>query len=374
MARRVTFPGEPLEPTPVGDQDDRIRISDVAKLARRARRRVVGAARADDQVTFARLLGEHLGEATEDLDVIEESWPAYDHVNVQAGLDSWLSQPGRTHRLIGLVNFRHRDVGLSDLLRSGLGMPHEFGPRPGNVSRVNLPSGPDGQVMQCVRIGLYLIHDDDRSVALLLRSGDPEMGTSAIRMQVVADQPGAAATVAEQVRRLSLVHNVYRGQVVSFGREMFGERETVLRFHLRPQMTEQDLILPGETLATISKQVVGVAERREPLLAARQHLKRGVLLYGPPGVGKTHTVRYLVGRLTGTTIVELTGDSLGLIGEACSVARSLQPAMIVIEDVDLIAEDRGMHRGHQPLLFQLLNEMDGLAEDARGVPTNDQPC
>ena len=38
--------------------------------------------------------------------------------------------------------------------------------------------------------------------------------------------------------------------------------------------------------------------------------------------------------------------------------------MIVVEDVDLIAEDRGMHPGQHPLLFQLLNEMDGLAEDA----------
>ena len=63
------------------------------------------------------------------------------------------------------------------------------------------------------------------------------------------------------------------------------------------------------------------------------------------------------------TIVQLTGDSLGLIGTACSVARTLQPAMVVVEDVDLIAEDRGMHPGHHPLLFQLLNEMDGLAED-----------
>jgi ATP-dependent 26S proteasome regulatory subunit len=35
-----------------------------------------------------------------------------------------------------------------------------------------------------------------------------------------------------------------------------------------------------------------------------------------------------------------------------------------LEDVDLIAEDRGMHPGEHPLLFQLLDEMDGLAEDA----------
>jgi ATP-dependent 26S proteasome regulatory subunit len=69
-------------------------------------------------------------------------------------------------------------------------------------------------------------------------------------------------------------------------------------------------------------------------------------------------------RLTGTTVIELTGNALHLIAEACSVARALQPAMVIVEDVDLIAEDRGMHPGHHPMLFQLLNEMDGLAEDA----------
>jgi len=124
------------------------------------------------------------------------------------------------------------------------------------------------------------------------------------------------------------------------------------------------VILPPATLAAIRRQVVGVAEHRERLLAARQHLKRGLLLYGPPGVGKTHSVRYLVSQLVDVTVVELTGDSLQLIGAACSVARALQPAMIVVEDVDLIAEDRGMYPGQHPLLFQLLNEMDGLAEDA----------
>src|SRR5262249_30067295 len=53
-----------------------------------------------------------------------------------------------------------------------------------------------------------------------------------------------------------------------------------------------------------------------------------------------------------------------LLAEACSVARALAPAMVVVEDVDLIAERRGMHPGHHPMLYQLLNEMDGLAEDA----------
>jgi SpoVK/Ycf46/Vps4 family AAA+-type ATPase len=46
------------------------------------------------------------------------------------------------------------------------------------------------------------------------------------------------------------------------------------------------------------------------------------------------------------------------------VARTLEPALIVVEDVDLIAEDRESWHSQGPLLFQLLNEMDGLGSEA----------
>jgi len=43
----------------------------------------------------------------------------------------------------------------------------------------------------------------------------------------------------------------------------------------------------------------------------------------------------------------------------------LQPALVVLEDVDLVAEARAIRSGmNNPLLFQVLNEMDGLAGDA----------
>ena len=48
-----------------------------------------------------------------------------------------------------------------------------------------------------------------------------------------------------------------------------------------------------------------------------------------------------------------------------NLARLLQPAMVVIEDVDLIARDRSrLGPCEEPLLNKLLNEMDGLKEDA----------
>ena len=63
-------------------------------------------------------------------------------------------------------------------------------------------------------------------------------------------------------------------------------------------------------------------------------------------------------------MIVISGRALGRIREACSVARSLQPAIVVVEDVDLIAEQREARPGEHPLLFQLLNEMDGLNSGA----------
>jgi ATP-dependent 26S proteasome regulatory subunit len=157
---------------------------------------------------------------------------------------------------------------------------------------------------------------------------------------------------------------VFRGQILSFGSEMFGPSDAPLSFHERPALTRESLVLPAGVLETIEAQVAGVARHRSRLVASGQHLKRGVLLHGPPGTGKTHTLRYLMSLLTDNTVVMLSGDALQFIAPAVSIARALQPALVIVEDVDLIAEERGMHPGQHPLLFELLNEIDGLGEDA----------
>jgi hypothetical protein len=185
-----------------------------------------------------------------------------------------------------------------------------------------------------------------------------------VSVQVACSGQDQAQRVIDEIRRLSLERNVFRGHVISFGDEVFGHhRGALLSFLDRPQVGRDQVVLPPEILDGIERQVLGVARHASRLLASGQHLKRGVLLYGAPGTGKTHTVRYLLGRLPGVTVVILSGGALGMIAEACSVARALQPSVVVVEDVDLIAEERGMDMGQHPLLFELLNEMDGLGQD-----------
>ncbi|CCG02128.1 AAA ATPase [Blastococcus saxobsidens DD2] len=363
----MTYSGsyEPLPSAlPAADGALRPELADVGRLLRRGVRAVVGAARAGERPALPALLVDHLGGSGAGLDVVEETWPGYEQVNVQAGLEAWLAAPGRSAQLVGVVGYQHGPFGLGELLSDDAGPHRPFGPRPGNAASVNLACGPDGAVRPCVRCGLYLVTEGEARTAVLLRGADPEYGHPQVSVQVVSSTPGGAADAAAGIRAAAVEHNVFRGQVLSFGQEIFGHGQTLLQFHRRPELQADQLILVPETLAEIRRQVVDVARHKARLLAAGQHLKRGVLLYGPPGVGKTHTVRYLMSSLRDTTVIQLTGNALHLIAEACSVARALQPAMVIVEDVDLIAEDRGMHPGQHPLLFQLLNEMDGLAEDA----------
>src|SRR6202034_2348931 len=109
----------------------------------------------------------------------------------------------------------------------------------------------------------------------------------------------------------------------------------------------------------------GVAEHRAALLAAGQHLKRGLLLYGPPGTGKTHTTRYLLRQMTSYTRLVLTRRALVAVGAVTEMARALAPAVMVLEDVDLVAEERTMGPRSNPVLFDLLDAMDGAAGAGR---------
>lgn len=75
-------------------------------------------------------------------------------------------------------------------------------------------------------------------------------------------------------------------------------------------------------------------------------------------------MRFLVGRSTDVTVVLLSGTSLRFVGEATELARALQPAVVVLEDVDLVALDRNLHEGPQPPLFTVMEAMDGLEGDS----------
>ncbi|MDD5272807.1 MAG: ATP-binding protein, partial [Methylovulum sp.] len=131
-------------------------------------------------------------------------------------------------------------------------------------------------------------------------------------------------------------------------------------------VSRDEIILPERIIEELERTIIRFCGNRERLRALGLPTKRGVLFYGPPGTGKTHTVRYLASQLQGHTTFLVTAEQIGLLPEYFSLARLMQPVIFVIEDADLLAKAReSMHSPvEEALLNHLLNEMDGLKEDA----------
>jgi ATP-dependent 26S proteasome regulatory subunit len=164
----------------------------------------------------------------------------------------------------------------------------------------------------------------------------------------------------------------YRGKVLSLemGQNYSGQSVGVQVHRLEPVQRE-DLVLPDATIELLKRNVIDFARQREALAALQMPLKKGLLFYGPPGTGKSFTIRYLATHLPRHTTLLVTAEQIGLIGEYIALARLLQPSMVVIEDADLITRNRSSMSSpcEEAMLNRLLNEMDGLAEDAELIFT-----
>jgi AAA+ superfamily predicted ATPase len=159
----------------------------------------------------------------------------------------------------------------------------------------------------------------------------------------------------------------YRGKVISLEqRDDYSGRAGSVRVHKLKSVSRDEVILPEKTLRLLERNVMDFIQLRPKLRGLSLSVKKGLLFYGPPGTGKTHTIHYLASQLPNHTTLLITAGQVGLLDEYVQLARFLQPAVLVLEDVDLIARSRTSMRNscEESLLNKLLNEMDGLREDA----------
>jgi hypothetical protein len=298
-----------------------------------------------------RRLREHLGDAPEQMPVNSTSFGVADRPNLQLALDAVLGD----RETIGVFNphRHHMGIGFSQLVSQWRGRFDTTQP----VEYEDVELG-DGRVIRCIVSALILVRWNGAPVALILSNEQgPPYGHIVIRLEAISPDPEAVSAVFGALRAAMLEHNVFRGKVVSLG---LGGRVT---FPTIPTIRRDAVVLPDGTIERLERHAIGITEQSDALRRAGRHLKRGVLMHGPPGTGKTLTINYLLTAMAGRTTVILTGQALGMVEQAFGIARDLAPATVVLEDVDLVAEERTMPGGHGPL-FELLNELEGLAEDA----------
>ncbi len=307
---------------------------------------------------FLERLRQHFGQDPSTLPTLREDVDKSDHPNLQLAIESYMADERRRAELVGVMGgMEYREPSIASLLLvERHGEPVSEGP----VQYENIRLA-DDQVLPCVARGLYLVTDETKRFALLVASPNSYSRREKLRLEVMAQDRDDAVRLLAALRKAMRTRNVYRGQVVSLEH---GHESLTVNFHRLRPIAREDIVLPDGILERIERQTIGFSRHRDTLLAAGRHLKRGLLLYGPPGTGKTLTAMYLATQMKERTTLLLTGRGLGMVQDSCAMARLLQPSTVILEDVDLIAEERTrMGTGCTALLFELLNQMDGLADD-----------
>lgn len=313
---------------------------------------------------FRKRLTEHFGDDPRSFPVVSVAFQTAEQANVQTALDAYLSTGDRSGTSLGMAHQhrRYMDIGISDLVASD-----DTVLTVGPVEYAEVPSGPD-TTMACIRWGLILVSNGDERLAVLVRGTSEHGPKPELIVEAMATERDACSAFIAEFKELMRIHNIFRGKVLSIGAsyEHGFFPHLGVKFRSTPALTRDQVILPEGLLERIERHTVGFARQGARLIAAGRHVHRGLLLYGPPGAGKTHTVTYLMGQLADRTVLIMTGADQGMLGASYELARKLAPSMVVIEDVDLIADERTMDGtpGRLPLLFALLNELDGLQPDA----------
>ncbi len=152
---------------------------------------------------------------------------------------------------------------------------------------------------------------------------------------------------------------------------------------------EKDFVIRPITSNYTFKDVAGINEVKEELIEIVDFLKnpekyrnfginlpKGVLLVGPPGVGKTLIAKALAGEAgvpffyqSGSSFVQMyVGVGAKRVRDLFSKAKAMAPSIIFIDEIDAIGKARGNLRNdeREATLNQLLTEMDGF-EGSEGV-------
>jgi ATP-dependent Clp protease adapter protein ClpS len=304
------------------------------------------------------------GLAQDEIASSTRRFPGHMRADVQAALNA-LFVPSPI-RFFG-INERHR---YETLTYAALAEDGQHAATISAAQYQDIEIGEDDPV-KCLNNGLWLRREGDLRYAVVLsfhREFGQESGTC-VEIAVPVGEEGSAFVEScfKEIESVIAATRSYRGKVLSFEQEPdYRGRSKGIMVHRLPEVRREDVILPEATIKLLDRNILDFVGSRSALRSLGQSTRKGVLLYGPPGTGKTHTIRYLAKSLPDHTTLIITAGQIALLAEYMNLARLLQPAMVVIEDVDLIARNREDMGGpcEETMLNSLLNEMDGLKENS----------
>lgn len=252
------------------------------------------------------------------------------------------------------------------------------------VIAAEVEQDPDNPALREDFITLLLERDPDRAAqevaALEAHGGDPAR-VRVLRARVMAARLRGGAAAATPAR--SEPERPTTPQPVPVVHEQAPEQEVVpirqpgLWDAERPAITLADVA----GLADVKQHLDStfLAPLRNPELAAAFGQKPGgsLLMYGPPGCGKTFIAKAIAGDL-GASFIHVTvadllskwlGDSERAIQSVFQDARAASPCVIFFDEFDALGGRRtsGGSQSMRSIVTQLLEELDGVTSENDGV-------
>lgn len=320
---------------------------------------------ASDQAAISKQLEEHFGQFTTDaLTITERTFPSRARADLQRAIDQLLDRQIKIDYFSGITRRYYEPPTLNACLSPDEQSPMKL--TPPQFDEIDIG---EAEPIRCLKNGLWLLQKEGVKFAALLAPSSA--GDSSEIMVQVAALKGPEGDEVTKDFFAHLEHVVqqapsYRGKILSLEQEeCYAGTTGGIKVHKLRTVQRDQVVLPKKTLELLDRNVIGFIKQRSKLAALGQSTKKGLLFYGPPGTGKTHTIHYLTRSLEGHTTLLVTAEQVGLLPQYMTLARLLQPSIVVLEDVDLIGRDRGrLTTCEEVVLNQLLNEMDGLREGA----------
>ncbi len=341
--------------------------SGIVILAKRFKSRFFQGGR--ESKSIVTLLASHFHPvATENVTISERSFPFRVRADLQRAIDQLFHEETKVLHFCGVrKEYSHEGVSLTDCLVPSSHYPTESVP----PSYEELDIG-NNTPIRVLKIGLWLLEKRGIRFAVLLSPAGQYGRITGVQFQVGTPNSPEGTQIAQEffkhLENAVLKAESYRGKVLSLeqAQHSYTGESSGITVHKIRHVTRDQLVLPETTLKLLERNVIQFVQQRERLSSFKQSTKKGILFYGPPGTGKTHTIHYLANSLKDHTTLLISAEQVGLLSEYMTLARLLQPSIVVIEDVDLIARDRASMNGacEEVMLNKLLNEMDGLKQES----------